>query len=136
MELRFNENWNDYLIYGLDFSYVKKNRKIFEMGLERFYKEIKGSGALVYQAHPFRTGNVVRSAEFLHGIEINNGGCYLDNANDLARQYAQVNNLPGIGGGDFHGAGDEGRGGIIVQNRITTVSELLEVLINSRYEVE
>jgi hypothetical protein len=47
--------------------------------------------------------------------------------NEKARRYAEKNNLPGIGGGDFH-AMNEGESGIEVRRRIKTASEMSEII--------
>ena len=118
MELRFDENANDYLIYGFDEDFLKSNKKLYRLGLKNFRKLTAGSGIVVVQAHPFRPNMVTAAPELIDGVEVYNGNPRHDSSNDLALGFARDNKLKMLSGSDFHRYGDEARGGIIVRERI------------------
>ncbi len=118
MELRFDENPNDYLIYGFDEEFLKANKKLYKLGLKNFRKLTAGNGIVIVQAHPFRANMVTAAPELIDGVEVYNGNPRHDSANHLALEFARDNKLKMLSGSDFHRYGDETRGGIIVQERI------------------
>lgn len=117
MELRFDENFNDYLVCGFDEDFLLTNRKLYRLGLEGFRRLTAGSGIAIVQAHPFRFGMTLAPPELIDGIEVYNGNPRHDSKNHLALEHAESNNLKMVSGSDFHRIGDEARGGIIVEER-------------------
>jgi predicted metal-dependent phosphoesterase TrpH len=118
MELRFDENPNDYLVYGISEEFLKSHKKLYRLGLKGFRKLIAGSGIVIVQAHPFRTNMVTAAPELIDGVEVYNGNPRHDSANHLAEKYAREHGLKMLSGSDFHQPVDAGRGGIIVEERI------------------
>jgi hypothetical protein len=118
MELRFDENPNDYLVYGISEEFLKSHKKLYRLGLKGFRKLIAGSGIVIVQAHPFRTNMVTAAPELIDGVEVYNGNPRHDSSNHLAYDFARDNRLKMLSGSDFHRIGDEARGGIIVEERI------------------
>ncbi len=117
MELRFDESFNDYLVYGFDEDFLKSNKKLYRLGLKGFRKLTAGSGITIVQAHPFRFGITPAAPELIDGIEVFNGNPRHDSKNHLALEYAEANGLKMTSGSDFHRIGDEARGGITVAER-------------------
>ncbi len=117
MELRFDGNPNDFLVYGFDEEFLKSNKKLYRLGLESFRKLTAGSGIVIVQAHPFRSGMIPASPELIDGVEVYNGNPRHDSKNHLALDHARTNNLKMLSGSDFHRIGDEARGGIVVEER-------------------
>lgn len=115
IELGFEENWNDYLVFGVTRDMLMRAYEIFEMGPERFYGFCRQNGLLFYQAHPFRDGMTRVDPRFLDGIETANMHPRHDSRNDLAAAYASLAGLPGISGSDCHDASHVGRGGILAK---------------------
>ena len=134
-EIRFSENDNDYLVYGITAEYLKKNPDILEWGIGKFFEESKTEGFLVYQAHPFRDGMTVTRTKYLHGIEVNNGHPGQNSRNDIARLWADIHGLSMISGSDFHEVGHEARGGIITFRDINDEKELCEILKKGEYRL-
>jgi hypothetical protein len=56
MELRFHENNNDYLVYGIDEAFLRRNPTCIEWVTVRFTKPSRNE-VLIIQAHPFRDEN-------------------------------------------------------------------------------
>lgn len=134
MEIRFTENYNDYLIYGIDQYFLKTCPKLYLLGLEGFRKEFKDAGLLVYQAHPFRDRMERANPLLLDGIEVFNGNPRHDSRNDLAYNRAKNYSLKMISGSDFHQTQDLAGGGIELSEEINTPAELIKVLREDRIQ--
>jgi predicted metal-dependent phosphoesterase TrpH len=124
MELTFEENSNDYLIYGIDEQFLKENRELYRLGLEDFRRLTEGKGILIFQAHPFRPFMIPASPALLDGVEVYNGNARHDSRNEVALEYALSNGLKMSSGSDAHRYGDQGRGGIVLPHRIGDSKEL------------
>jgi len=118
MEIQFDENSNDYLIYGFDEQFLRTNKKLYKLGLKDFRNLTAGSGIVVVQAHPFRPRMIPADPSLIDGVEIYNGNPRHDSSNHLALEYARKNGLKMLSGSDFHQVQDAARGGIIVDERI------------------
>jgi predicted metal-dependent phosphoesterase TrpH len=117
MEICFDNDPNDYLVYGIDEDFLKYNKKLYRLDLRRFREMTKGFGIAIVQAHPFRPGQIPADPELIDGIEVYNANPRHDSRNDLALEYAQDNGLKMISGSDFHRIGDEAGGGVLVGDR-------------------
>ncbi len=118
MEIRFNENANDYLVYGFDEAFLRKQRKLYRLTLKEFRELTAGMGIVIIQAHPFRVHMVPASPKLIDGVEVYNGNPRHNSSNHLALKYAQENKLKMLSGSDFHQPQDAARGGILVADRI------------------
>jgi len=132
MEIRFPENINDYLVFGIDEEFLRKNRELYRLGLRKFRALTKDKGIMIFQAHPFRSGMVLAPPELLDGIEVYNGNPRHDSRNDMAYGYAQKNGLLMSSGSDFHHTVDLARGGIITSERINDSRDLVDVIRNDK----
>jgi predicted metal-dependent phosphoesterase TrpH len=127
-EFRFPENFNDYLIYGLDTDFLYKHPKLYSLGLNHFSKQLADTDILIYQAHPFRAGIVPADPLLIQGVEVFNGNPRHDSRNHLAYQYAAEHRLKMVSGSDFHQPQDVGTGGIAIAERINDATELSRLL--------
>jgi len=132
MEIRFPENINDYLVFGIDEEFLRKNRELYRLGLRKFRALTKDKGIMIFQAHPFRSGMVLAPPELLDGIEVYNGNPRHDSRNDMAYGYEQKNGLLMSSGSDFHHTVDLARGGIITSERINDSRDLVDVIRNDK----
>lgn len=132
MELTFTENMNDYLVFGAGESFLKAYPELYNLGIVRFKELIKDMDILIFQAHPYRPGMSPAEPSLLDGIEVYNGNPRHDSQNHLALQFASANGLMKLSGSDFHQLGDLARGGIVVPERISTASELVNVIKNNK----
>ena len=135
IEIRFLENGNDYLVFGVTEEFLRKNREMYRLGIREFKKLTEKNGLLVMQAHPFREWCIVQPAEFLDGIETENAHEGHNNNNYKAREYADLNHLRKIGGGDCHDCAQAGKAGIIVGRRLRSSEELRDILAEDDYKV-
>ena len=108
-ELRFQENMNDYLIYGVDEDLLRIFYDYIPTDVATFRREVVLPNSVFLQAHPFRSGMVLCDAELLDGMECLNLHPRHNSAVGLATQYAYQNALAiKIAGGDCHDMGDHG----------------------------
>jgi len=102
-EIRFTENNNDYLIYGVDRDILSMCYDYFDKGLEAFRKNIDLPKSVFIQAHPFRNGMEMCNPELLDGIETFNMHPGHNSRVGIAVKYAGQNNLAiTTAGSDFH----------------------------------
>lgn len=71
-EIRFIENRNEFLIYGVNRDILQKVYEYFDKGVDSFRKEVKLNNSLFIQAHPFRETCKPINPKFLDGVEIYN----------------------------------------------------------------
>ena len=117
-ELRFPENDNDYLVYGIDENWLRSNPYICCMSAQEFFDKF-GHEVLIIHAHPYREGSAPVQETAVHGAEIINSNPRHDNHNDMAwalcRRHRDYYRLAGS---DTHRDGDEARAGIILPERV------------------
>lgn len=118
IELRFNENANDYLIYGFNESFLKEYKELYTLNLKKFRELTEGMGIIIIQAHPFRQNMIPADPSLIDGVEIYNGNPRHNSFNSLAEEYARKNGLKMLSGSDFHQPQDAARGGIVVGSRV------------------
>lgn len=132
MEIRFGENINDYLVYGIDENFLKDNKELYNMGLKKFRSMTKKMGVVMFQAHPFRPSMVLAEPSLIDGIEVYNGNARHDSQNPLARAYAEKHGLKMISGSDFHQLEDLARGGVMMPEAVNNSFEFAEMLITGK----
>ena len=105
-EIRFTENNNDYLIYGVDKDILSTAYDYFEKGLEGYRTEVKLEKSVFLQAHPNRNGMTEVDATLLDGIESFNMHPGHNSKIGIAAKYANENGLKiKTAGSDFHHPG-------------------------------
>lgn len=132
MELRFGGHNNDYLVYGITEDYLRSCGNITVMTPAQYFASIDGTGIYIAQAHPFRNYMTILPPENLHGMEIQNGCVRHNSRNNLAALWAKDLDLVGISGSDFHVIGDEGRGGVILNERPKDAQQLADRIFRQK----
>lgn len=136
MELRFYATANDYLVYGVNEDFLRNNGNLMTYYPRRFYKLAKNNNLIFLQAHPFREGMIRSRPCNLDGCEIYNGKNAGTDANRLAEEWAEKNNMKiRVGGSDFHKRKDFAAGGIITDEQIKTNDDLLRILRNGNFDL-
>ncbi|MBO5070826.1 MAG: PHP domain-containing protein [Roseburia sp.] len=151
-EYRFDENMNDYLVYGVDESFLRETVTCFDMGIEAFYKEYHRESLLILQAHPFRNGCTPARPECLDGIETMNlhpnHNSRVAVASRYAKNWGSLNwnsqnwssqnwNSPIVTiGTDLHHWGHEGVSALRTKVLPETESQLVEILRSKDYIFE
>lgn len=134
-ELRFNRTDNDFLVFGLTPELARDCDTIFQMSPREFSAFAKENGILFYQAHPFRNNMTVVNPAYLFGIEVRNGNPRHDSRNDIAIHWADKFNLHKIAGSDCHQREDVAISGIITNEDVSSIEELVEVLKKDAYRI-
>ena len=117
-ELRFPENDNDYLVYGIDEAWLRANPYVCCMSAQEFFDRFGGE-VLIIHAHPFRKGSAPVQETAVHGAEIINGNPRHDNHNDLALALCKRHpEYFRLAGSDAHRDGDEASAGVILSERV------------------
>ncbi len=118
-ELRFPENNNDYLVYGIDEAWLRDNPYMTELDHQAFFDRF-GNDVLIIHAHPFRNGNDVVYHECVHGVEVVNCNPRHENHNEraleLCRQFPRLSYR--TCGSDAHRDGDEARAAVCFHERL------------------
>lgn len=124
----------DFLVYGIDADFYYEHPTFFRYTQQEAFSACCEYGALLLQAHPFRSYCHPRDPKLLHGVEVYNGNPRHDSHNDLAKAWAIENGLwLHTSGSDFHQTEDCGIGGIVIDGTVSTSKELGDWLKNKPY---
>ena len=137
--MRFDENHNDYLIYGVDREILEKVYDYFTKGLRAFREEVKLDKSVFLQAHPFRNGMELVDASMLDGIETFNVHPGHNSRVGQAVKYAYDNKFEiKIAGTDYHhpNMGHEGLAAVRTKILPKDSFELAKILKDGDYIIE
>jgi hypothetical protein len=134
-ELRFNQNSNDYLLYGITKNFLLEHPEIFELNPDKLSPILRENGILFVQAHPFRNGMTVVRPNLLDGVEVFNGHMGHDSRNEIADAWADKYKLIKTSGTDFHYNDVPTNAGILTGNEITSMEQLVDILKSGKYEL-
>lgn len=134
-ELRFEENDNDYLLFGLSEDKLRKMEQLPKMGVQAGVKLIHSLDCIIIQAHPFRNNCTIISPGILDGIEVMNGHRGHDSRNDIALKWAKKFGYIMTAGTDFHGEHDP-TSGIYVDNIPENEDELRDLILSGNYDLK
>ncbi len=134
-EIRFNENWNDYLLYGATEEFLLSVPDMLKMGAGKFSKIARENGMLFFQAHPFRFGMTVTNPANLDGIEVYNGHPWHNSNNDIAEAWAEKYNLLTSAGTDFHDNEHQPVTGILTDFPVRDNQTLLKTLRERNFSI-
>ncbi len=130
VELRFTENINDYLIFGLDENDLYDIYEYMDKGIDFFYQDYKAKrkDILIFQAHPFRDNMTETNPSSIDGIEAFNLHPGHNARIALAVAHAKKHRLLISGGTDFHQPGCEGCCLIRTKKKLKTGADVVETL--------
>lgn len=134
-ELRFTENSNDYLVFGISPEELTTIYALLPYGIDRFYREFKNEKNVIIQAHPFRDGMERVNPASIDGMEIINLHPYFNARIGVATKYAQENNMIVTCGSDFHHHGHECMCGILTNKPMRNSFDIAEVLKSGSYKM-
>ena len=110
-EIRFAENSNDYLIFGVNKTMLEEIYDFLKYGIENFRENYSMKDSVFIQAHPMRNGMERVSPQLLDGVEVFNMHPGHNSRIGLASLYAKEEKLPIItAGSDFHHANKDHEG--------------------------
>lgn len=133
IELRFDENINDYLVYGIDEQFLYDNPQIYKMTLAQFVKFIEGTKMILVFAHPFREVCKKMDPSLFEAVESHNGAVRMNSRNNLAKDFQKMHNLIGTCGSDFHRREDIGLSSMEFHDEINNEQQLASAIRNKRF---
>lgn len=137
VEIRFDNNGNDILLYGFsDELLLEEGQDWVKLGLPDFYEKYRDK-MLIIQAHPNRCATTYQEPlAFLHGIEMKNSSPRNENHNEISEQTVRENPwLIATGGSDCHRTEDVAGSGISCEEKIQTDKELIKILKSKAFEI-
>lgn len=135
-EIRFTENHNDYLLFGIDREFISEGYDCLEKGIAEFSKQFRNDKRLLIQAHPFRNDMVEISPEYLDGIEVFNAHPGHNSRISIAAKYAKEHNFISTCGTDYHHPGHEGLVSMLTKTEMKTSHDIAAVLKSRDYLFE
>lgn len=136
-EIRFYNDPNDYLLYGLTEEILYKDgEEWLYLGLKEFFRRYKNR-LIIIQAHPNRSdSSSPADYRLIHGYEAINSSPRHENGNSKTQELLCMYPwLIPTAGSDSHRIGDVGRSGIITDKRLTGNTDLARLLIERRYRL-
>ena len=137
-EIRFDGDDSDFLLYDFHDELLKDPYVFFPMGLEAFSKLYRADGALLIQAHPYRTGCRIADHRFLDGVEVLNMNPDHLHHNDNHKTLAYAQRWPELirtSGSDCHQTHHLGRGGIVADWLPKDDHEFAQLLRSKNFEL-
>jgi len=128
VEIRIDEGYEDFLIYGVTRDLLVSNPQIFHYKLKELFDFCDRNNLLLYQAHPFRKWLNLRDTKYLHGLEVYNGNPRHDSHNERALEVAQQYNMLMIAGSDYHEIGDEASAAMVFDFKINDSRQMADAL--------
>lgn len=133
VEIRFTENKNDYLVYGVSEEDIPVFIGYLDKGIDIFYKECKTEKNLILQAHPFRSGMILADPHSIDGIETFNLHPNHNSRIGIASRYARENEFVISGGTDFHEADHRALCLARTESKLQNSYEVAELLRSKNY---
>lgn len=131
-EVRFENNINDYLVYGLEEQDFYRLPLLNKLQNVEELSSVLPKNALIVQAHPFRNNMTVCSPNNIFGIEGYNG-CTEKIRNEMAKMFASHYNKAITSGSDFHEISMLAKGGIETRKKLNSQIDLVNVLKSGDY---
>lgn len=135
-EIRFPENANDYLLFGIDRDFLDFAYECLDMNAAEFSRVFRSDTRLFIQAHPFRNGMTEVPPEYLDGIEAFNMHPGHNSRVAVANQYAKKHHMITTAGTDYHHPGHEGMASLLTKTKIKTSYDIVDVLRSGDYLFE
>lgn len=135
-EIRFTENANDYLLFGIDKDFFSFGYDSLDMGIAKFSKEFRNNEHLLIQAHPYRDNMREVSPEYLDGFEVFNMHPGHNSRIAFAAKYAKENDFIVTCGTDYHHPGHEGLTAMLTEKEMKTSADIAEILKSRNYLIE
>ena len=132
-EVRFENDPNDYLLFGLTEEFLRTHPELQKMKLREFAEIAREAGVLVIQAHPFRRSMRIVNPDNVDGYEVFNAHPTQNSRNQFALEWARMHGGIRTSGSDFHHPTSVEAGGIMTDTPITDVLQLTAVLRSGNY---
>lgn len=122
----FTFSGTDFLVYGLDKNWLLAHPEIMQKTEREALAFMMENGALVIQAHPFRSTSYIRLFHRnVHGVEIENA-CRSAKENHMAKMFAEHYDLIKFAGSDNHiGSQQKKLAGISTDEPICNIEDFI-----------
>ena len=134
-EMRFPENDNDYLVYGIDEKWLRAHPYVICQHAREFFRKYRDE-VLVMHAHPYRDGNMTVFEDAVHGVELINTNIRHNNwpsrALELCQRHPEYYRQAGS---DMHRTDDRCRAGIISDKPIRDSFEYADLIRSGNYSL-
>ena len=128
VEIRFEGNINDYLVYGVSEEDIPLFIELIPHGIENFYKQVKNDRNVIIQAHPFRKGITLAPEGSIDGIESFNLHPGHNSRVGIGARYAKLKGILATVGTDFHHEGHEALALMRTRNELKTSFDVAEAI--------
>ena len=140
IELRLFENSNDYLVFGATEDLLRGHPELLKMDVWGAHAFLNDNGAIMIHAHPMRTGCTITDPWSVDGSEFYNGHNQQRSGNERALAWASYGRsirkrVIYTSGSDKHDRHHVPDGGIITDEPITSMEQLLSVLESGDYKL-
>jgi hypothetical protein len=136
MELRFSENNNDYLIFGVNENDALTISHMLCDGIRSFRQNYINTALVLIQAHPFRDGMTGVDPLLLDGIEVFNMHPNHNSRVAVAANYAREHKLIATCGTDYHHHNHEGLGITLARTLPRDSYELAAMIKSNNFKME
>ncbi len=139
IELRLNENNNDYLVYGVTRELMHSvERGFFNVDVSDAHDFFRKNGCVFIQAHPMRWGITTTHPDDVDGYEIINTHYAWDSHNEVATLWAKTVKPDGImtAGTDHHDLENVPSACIVTDFPITTDELLVRTLLEKNFRIQ
>ena len=127
---------NDYLLYGITEEFLRAHPGLDRItNLITLHNLLSANGILLIEAHPFRNGMAVMDPSWVDGIEVYNGAKNHNSRNEVAEFWADHYSLIKTSGTDYHDPCHTPDAGILTEEKITSVSQLVRILKSGEYDL-
>jgi hypothetical protein len=128
----------EFLIYGLDKSWLKAHPDMLSWSIEEQYKKVHDDGGYVVHAHPFRIRPYIKeirlfpeAVDAVEGINVGNRNAEFDNQ---ALNYAKKHKLSVMAGTDAHGH-ENIHSGVAFKHKIENIGNFIDNIKLGKYEL-
>lgn len=132
-EIRFIENCNDYLLFGIDEDFFDSAYDALSLGIKKFSQKFQNPKHMLIQAHPFRDGMIMVEPQYLDGIEVFNMHPNHNSRVAVAAQYAKKHDLIATAGTDFHHPEHQGLTALLTDTELKDSHDIVNVLRSRDY---
>lgn len=132
-EIRFTENANDYLLYGIDRNFLYAAYEHIDSTIAEFSEWFRNDSRLLIQAHPFRNNMTDVDPALLDGIETFNMHPGHNSRIAVAAKYAAENDFIVACGTDYHHPTHEGMAALLTREPVTSSEQLADILRSRDY---
>lgn len=128
----------DFLTYGLDKRWLLKHPEVMELHPNDYFDLVHSEGGFISHAHPFREDWYIDMIRLVprkcDAVEVINS-CRKPFENEMAKLYADSYGLPYTAGSDNHHAKQARLSGIVTDEDVRDIHQLIKVLKSGKYSI-